>query len=503
MKKIKIIASILLGVAALTSCDSYLDINQDPNSPTAENVTPSVIMPGAEMALASGYGNYFRIVGGYLTEHFAQQFGTSNYLDYSQFSQSSVRSDVAYSQLNQQAIKSFVTIQQKSSASEEWGTYLAATVLKAFTYQALVDAYGSVPYSEAMQGLANPTPKYDEGTAVYDSILVELNYALSKATSRSSVCTNFLFPDDATATPWIQFANALKLKILTRESGVKDVNSQIAALIQENNFPTEDVAWTSCWSNESGSMNPYYSEEFATNWGSNQQNVVANIAITNTLQVSGYTDPRLAAWVNPNGDGNIVGGISGTNFSTSKTYKSSYFCRPKESATSPVYLITVPEIDFFIAEYYAKAGNSAQAESYYNAAIEASFAEAGVSGAADNIARYPYDQSNWQHSIGVAKWIALFGTNDYEAWCEVRRLGYPAFGSVQATNLYDGQDDSSYHPENYVPGTLYTPYQVFGQVGQNKLLQRWPFAESSSSRNSNTPAFQNSDYTNPIFWAAK
>lgn len=501
MKKIKLIASILLSVAALSSCDSYLDINTDPNAPSSDLVTASNIMPGAEMALASAYGNYYRIVGGYYSEHFAQQFGTSNYLDYSRFSQSATRSSTAYTQMYQQAIKSYVTIQQKASASEDWGSYLAATTLKAFTYQALVDAYGSVPYSEATDE-NNSTPKYDDGQDVYDGIVAELDDALSKVSASSTVCTNFLFPNE-NADAWIKFANALKLKILTRESGAKDVNSQIAALIQENNFPTEDVAWTSCWGTESGSMNPYYSEEFATNWGSNQQNVVANIAITNTMQVTGYTDPRLAAWVNANDDGNIVGGISGTNFSTSKTYKSSYFCRPKETATSPVYLITVPEIDFFIAEYYAKNGNSAQAQSYYNAAIEASFAEAGVDGADQYIARYPYDQSNWQRTIGIAKWIALFGTNDYEAWCEVRRLGYPAFGSVSATDLYDGQDDSSYHPENYVAGTLYTPYQVFGQVGQNKLLQRWPFAESSSSRNSNVPTFQNSDYTNPIFWAAK
>ena len=34
-------------------------------------------------------------------------------------------------------------------AAGEWGTYLAATTLRVFTYQALVDAYGSIPYSEA------------------------------------------------------------------------------------------------------------------------------------------------------------------------------------------------------------------------------------------------------------------------------------------------------------------------------------------------------------------
>ncbi len=34
------------------------------------------------------------------------------------------------------------------------------------------------------------------------------------------------------------------------------------------------------------------------------------------------------------------------------------------------------------------------------------------------------------------------------------------------------------------------PIQVFGEVGANKLLERYPYAESSSSRNENTPAFR-------------
>ena len=53
----------------------------------------------------------------------------------------------------------------------------------------------------------------------------------------------------------------------------------------------------------------------------------------------------------------------------------------------------------------------------------------------------------------------------------------------------------------YQAGTLYTPIQVFGQVGDNKLLERYPYPESSTSSNSNAPSFSNSDYTKPVFWA--
>jgi hypothetical protein len=35
-------------------------------------------------------------------------------------------------------------------------------------------------------------------------------------------------------------------------------------------------------------------------------------------------------------------------------------------------------------------------------------------------------------------------------------------------------------------------------VGDNKILERYPYAESSTSRNSNAPTFPG--YTSPVFW---
>ena len=61
-KRIYLLTLIILGI---TSCDKYLDINKDPNSPSEENVTPSMIFPGIEMNLAASYGDFLRIVGGY------------------------------------------------------------------------------------------------------------------------------------------------------------------------------------------------------------------------------------------------------------------------------------------------------------------------------------------------------------------------------------------------------------------------------------------------------
>ena len=257
MKKLAIISAIVLGFG-FASCDSYMDINQDPNSPAESNMTPSIMLPAAEMNLAATYGNLMRIPAGYYTQHFAQAFGTSNYLDFSQFTMSATRSSTAYSQMMRGALKNLETIRTLAKDKEEWGTYLAATTLRAFGVQALVDCYGEIPFSEAFD-VSIPSPKYDEGADIYAALIAELDEALANASAADVVATNFLFPGQR-AGAWIQFANALKLKILSRESGVASVDSQIGAIVSEGNLPAGDVAFANLWKNENGQMNPYYSE---------------------------------------------------------------------------------------------------------------------------------------------------------------------------------------------------------------------------------------------------
>ncbi len=480
----------------ITSCDNYLDINQDPNSPSEENITANMILPGVEMNIASSYGNFLRIVGGYYAQHYSHNFGTSNYLDYSQFKMSATRSSNTYAQLTTRTLNNLKTILNLSEQKEEWGTYLAATTLRAFTYQVLVDCYGEVPYSEALD-INNLAPKYDNGVDIYQGILTEIDNALSKASSTDVVATNFLF-GTTTAAEWIKFAKALKLKILMRMSSTMDVSSQLATLIAENDFPSTDVAFDGIWADETGKASPYYQEEYASYFGSTQINVVANLAFMQTMLDS--NDGRSTKFFEKSTLGEYKGGVSGVNFSTSTKYQADYFCRPVFTYDMPVYLITVSEIEFFLAEYYARYGSSATAQTHYENAITASFESAGISADAEDIYinQYPYDNANYKELIGIQKWIALGGTNNFEAWCELRRLKYPAFGTVSGDDIYDESTDD-YKADIYVPGTLYTPKKVNTNIGNDMLLQRFPYAESSSSRNSNVPDYKGDDA--PIFWA--
>lgn len=485
----KILTILAAASLSLTACTSYLDINYDPNSPSADVVDNNMILPAAEMAFSAKYGDMMRIFGGYLAEHYAQYFGTSNYDDFGKFILSATRVNNVYSTIMPACIGNATVIREKAAEAEEWGTYLAATVLRVFAFQSMVDAFGEIPYSEAMNAdILNPA--YEDGATVYAGLLAELDEALSKVSPSDVVATNFLYSGQ-TAGAWIKFANALKLKLLMRESKVANVSSELASLIAENNFPTADVAWAGIWKNESGRANPFYQEEFATYFGSTQINVGLNVALFRAM--SDYDDARLAAFFTPNNSGVFWGSISGYNMSTSNNYKAGAFCRPRMAYDTPVYLISLAEIEFFLAEYYS-ASNPALAEEHYEAAIRASFATAGVDGAEAAIAAYPYKGNT--RNLGIQKWIALSGINNFEAWCEMRRLGYPTFGGKKAEDIYSGD---TVDPEQLTPGDLYTPMYISSDVGPNQLMQRWPYPLSSSNYNSNAPA--NKAPTEKVFWA--
>lgn len=495
MKKY-ILPSMIIAAVSFTSCNDYLDINSNPNSPDESSLNNDLIYPGVEMAYAANTGDYLRSCAGYLSQYYAQNFGTSNYIVFSQFEPTQARTSTFYTQYNLRVLSNANIVKGKAEAEGDWATYLAATVMSAASYQDLIDMYGETPYTEALDS-ENAMPMYDSGEVVYAGILADLDDAISKASANpnQSTATSFLVPN-GTAADWIKVANALKLKIMMREHNVVNVSSELSSLINQNNFPTADVMWAGCWSNAAEKANPFYSEEFA-DWGA-QKNAIANVAIISTM--SAYNDGRLSSYWTRGDNGGFNGSVSGTNMSPAPTpYGTmSYWSRPNMSYDTPVYFISLAEIEFFLAEYYAENGDvTGNGASHYAAAINASFESAGVSGADAAIAAYPFTATNWKESLGVQKWVHLSGVNTFEGWCEIRRLKYPTFDtSVSGEDMYSS---SNVDLTLLSPGHLYTPYQVYSEVGDNQMPQRFPYSTASSTTNDNVPEFPG--FLSPIFWA--
>ena len=495
MKKyisIVLFSTLFLG---LNGCKDYMDINYDPNSPAEENMTSEMILPAAEMNIAATYAYTLHILGAYNVQYYAQQVGTPNYVAYSQFEVSASNGSGVYRQLFQRALGNLNTVIKKAKADGDAGILLQATVLRAYAFQLLVDAFGELPYTEAFDP-SNITPKYDDGAVIYAGLLKELDEALAPIEGAELVATSFICPNKD-VNDWVSFAYAEKLKLLSRMSSVQDVSAEIEKVIATGLLPADNIEISGCWADANGQANPFYSEERAS-WGRVSHNIIGNLALIGTLQTDNYVDPRLEAWFIPNNNKEFQGSISGTNLSTAedKYRTTDVWCEVVLDYNTPVILISRAEIDFFLAEYYARKGDAGKAAEAYANAIAASFATAGVDGATAHVAQFPYNQAKWQEVIGIEKWKALAGINGFEGYTEARRLNYPEFGSVKGSDMYSGS--GALDITKYQPGYLYTPFQVFNQVGDNKLLERFPYPENSSARNSNAPKFPG--YLVPIFW---
>ena len=502
MKK-SIIYGIALALASgLTACDSWLDINDNPNVVQKEQLTTSDIFPGIEVAFMNIYGGTWNYMGAFQSWMYAQSGAVDQWGDISRGNVTNQTANSGYTSVYRDVLSNAKEIKEMAAEEEDWGTYLAAVVIRVVGLQMIVDAIGDAPYSEATD-LTNQTPSYDSAADIYAGLIAELDEALANPIDQSkATCTNFLLGTGATGADWIKVANAVKLRLLMRECGVVNVQSQLASLIGQDNFPTSDVAW-SLFVSEKYKSNPLWGQ--FTDTGNHAAWMQMNIASQKVYEAG--NDARMQVYFNPNDAGEYVGWLSGcypgNQFASGYKDLSDVSCANLH-ATDPIYLITVAEIEFFKAEYEARYGSAAAAKTHYENAIKASFSKtAGLdeSGANSVIAAWPYDSSNLAKSIGIQKLIHLTGVNGFEGWCELRRLKYPAFGSATGDDIIPYTQDATIDMNVLEAGTIYTTAAAerSSQLPANTVVQRWITPSNSTDNNINHGAIV--AITVPLFWA--
>ena len=70
MKKILIYTIAVLSAVGLSGCENWLDINQDPNNPTSEQMTEAIMLPAQQYAILDNMTNstYAWTLAHYLTK---------------------------------------------------------------------------------------------------------------------------------------------------------------------------------------------------------------------------------------------------------------------------------------------------------------------------------------------------------------------------------------------------------------------------------------------------
>src|SRR5690606_20957479 len=106
-------------------------------------------------------------------------------------------------------------------------------LLEVFTYGVLVDTFGNIPYSEALDG-DNLTPAYDDAMAIYQDLIAKIDgsLALLDPGADSFGEADVMYQGDV--DQWIKFANSLKLKLGMR---LADVAPALAQELAEESAP--------------------------------------------------------------------------------------------------------------------------------------------------------------------------------------------------------------------------------------------------------------------------
>ena len=98
-----------------------------------------------------------------------------------------------------------------------------AKIIKAWCFQQMVDAWGDIPFSEALQTTAIKYPKFDSGKIIYPQLLALLDDGIAKL----KVQEEGLIPMgnnetiySGVVTKWIKMANTLKMRIYLHYSEI-------------------------------------------------------------------------------------------------------------------------------------------------------------------------------------------------------------------------------------------------------------------------------------------
>ncbi|WP_010422448.1 SusD/RagB family nutrient-binding outer membrane lipoprotein [Anaerophaga thermohalophila] len=485
MKKILIYFIMIPVLLLSSSCEEWMDVNTDPNTP--EDVPVELILPAAEASIATRVGGNMFNFAGFFTQYWTQAPEANQYNKIDNYDINAPFLNSDYTELYAGALNDLEAVRTKALEDNQTGYVLIATVLQAYTFQVWVDLIGDIPYSEALMGVENKSPKYDDGQSVYEDLIASIDEALNNLEADAYVSpTDYLFGGDL--DKWVAFANSLKLKIYMRASYAVDYSAEIQSLIQEDNFITSDVAFAA-WNDEPNRYNPWYGTNAI---GLGTVNNVAALPIINFLK--NKFDVRLPLLFTTVND-DFIGAVPAM-----KEDMTADFSHPIIDAVQPVYFLTMSELELFKSEAYLRFFNddTKAMESYENA-IDHSLALHGLSTDGEDLygegAPYEWDSTAGEEDkikqIAMQKWVSLCLVNNFEAWNEMRRLGYPEYTGANANEVYNGG--------LYTAGTLISPSG--NALGQGNFIQRLPFPEESTRLNDNAP--QQKNLTENIWWDQK
>lgn len=460
----------MLGLVFLAiSCDSYLDVNENPNNPEDAPISGLMINSTYESAY-----NVYRV--GDITSNYVQYIASPNPGSSSDIMEP-ISNDVTWFRLYN--VMTDLTVLIDKAEEEGAGHYQgAAQILMALNLATGVDIFGDIPFSESFN-FETVTPKYDPDVELYSTVMTFLDVGIDNLQGETTVTLgddDFIYKGDI--DKWIAFANMLKARYMIHLKDVQGYSAAEVLTAVENGFQSnENNAKVNFFEQ---SENPWFdvardnADLLLGGWISEQ--------FIQALDGTSYdaVDPRLKLMVGTTDDNKFVGTENGAGRGNApeKGARSTLIVgQYYTSQTAPVLIATYSEQKFIEAEA-AFAVDKARSYQAYLDGITAHM----------NMLEVPQDEidtylTSPQVGMGEGaftidaifkeKWVALF--LHPEAWNDARRYDYQYKDMTLPANLNSGLN--------------------------GQYIRRLPYPDSETSRNGqNVPSVSLLDR---IFWDAE
>lgn len=487
-----------LGAAALvtfSACEKALDINQDPNNPEVDKGTPELVFPAAVASTAGTIGGEYAILGGLWAQYWTQSSVSNQYRDFDSYNVNQSDLNARFNEVFSGALNDYHFVIQKAQETEDWHYFLMGTVMKAYTYQIMVDLYDTLPYDEAFQGVDNLTPAYEDGYQIYQKLIAELDNALALQASAAPVDPGMSKSLDVVFNfnmdNWVRFANTLKLKLFLRMVYAQPAEAEagITQLYDSGAQFLESDAALDIFEGTQDKSNPFY--EFNFRRLNTTTNLRASITFLSYLQAN--ADPRIGSYFTTTSGASTYSGNHQGDYDNPDPDLANISVA-KATAVDPVHFISEAESYFLQAEARERYYGGDGAQELYDKGVAAAFEQYGLDDRASEFTEaggaYAYpttgDFESKLEAIIVQKWASFPGSHALEGFIEKNRTGYPRTSPVYSTDL------------SYEPGQLVYPKN--GVTG-GQYPKRLIVPQDERNRNPNVPAIV--PITTNVWWDKK
>lgn len=460
MKLIKFLVIAVLTISAFVSCGDFGDMNKNPNAPTSIENNPELLMTyltknvAREIAIES-WGDPSALMAQYAAKIVFTGFDLFDW-----GSNSGHWNELYYAARN---------CNNLSDIGHE-GYQAVSMTLQALIFHQLVDNWGDVPYTEALQGKieSNYTPVYDNGEAIYTQILAKLDAANDLYAANTAAINGDLL-NDGDLSLWRKFNNSLMLRLYMRMSEKNPtVGAQGFANIYNNpgKYPI--------LSSSSENIALEFLASQPNTWPVHTYRVGSfdEVRLSETLEsvLKAYDDPRLQLWFRPTsasvdaGEPIWAGMKNGLSDGVAYNYKGGslnlsrfgeiFFESPN---AMEAILMLHSEVEFLIAEAIYRGWVSGSQQEHYENGIKSSFDYWNSRGAfvsetlelpSDYLTRAWDAKTEYNSDYGVPvaydgsldqiivqKWISNIMVS-YEGFRDYKRTGIPSIIKAGPDAIY-------------------------------------------------------------------